>query len=103
MSTGIKTYKGRYSGKQIDDLLDKIPDLASRVEQVEQGSGDKTEVITVGSASREWVINHNMNKYPSVTVITSYGEVVETEIVYDSLSRLRVILAFSVSGKVILN
>lgn len=103
MTTGIKTYKGRYTGKQIDDLIATIPELVERVAQLEQGGSDKSEVIAVGSASKEWIVSHHLNKYPSVTVVTSYGEVVEAEVVYDSTSRLRVLLAFPVSGKVILN
>ena len=41
---------------------------------VAPGSGDKHYLHTQGTAQAVWVVNHNMGKYPSVTVLDSGSE-----------------------------
>ena len=41
-------------------------------------------------ASKSWVIVHNLNKYPSATVIDSAGTEVEGDRVYDSLNQITI-------------
>jgi len=66
------------------------------------GTGDKTDVITV-AASNPWVINHSLNKYPSVTTIDSNGYQVFGDVEYISMSQVKVHFGASFSGKAILN
>lgn len=53
--------------------------------------------------TNEVTVNHNLNKYPSVTVFDSTGDEVEGEVNYISLDQLLVRFAAPFSGKVICN
>lgn len=48
-------------------------------------------------------VNHNLNKYPSVTVLDSTGGEVEGDVNYVSLTQLLIQFAAPFSGKVICN
>jgi|GEM_PF-5873633 len=45
-------------------------------------AGDKTYVHVQNSASATWVIFHNLDKFPSITIVDSGGDVVEGDISY---------------------
>jgi hypothetical protein len=53
--------------------------------------------------SDTWVINHSLNKVPSVTVIDSSGSVVEGDVEYPTLTQVVVMFAAAFSGKAYLN
>jgi len=55
------------------------------------------------SASTSWVITHNLNKYPSATIVTSVGVVVIGDITYNSANQITITLSASDSGKAYLN
>jgi hypothetical protein len=62
-----------------------------------------TYVHTQGSPSASWNITHNMNKYPSVTIVDSSNNTVEGEVVYNTLNSLTVNFSGSFSGKAYIN
>ena len=62
-----------------------------------------TYIHTEGSASTEWLVTHNLNRSPSVTVIISVGEVVIGNVEYNSSNQLTIYLAGANSGKAYLN
>lgn len=67
-------------------------------------SGDKTFVYNqTDTASDTWIIEHNLDKYPSVTVVDSAGTVVEGDIKYDSLNRVTITFSGGFKGKATLN
>ena len=66
-------------------------------------SGDKHYTHTQSNATDQWVITHNLNKYPSVGVVDSGGNIVITEVRYDSANRLTVLFNSAESGKAYLN
>lgn len=43
---------------------------------------DQTHIYNQSTASDEWTINHNLNKYPSVTVVDSAGTICEGTVTY---------------------
>jgi len=48
-----------------------------------------------------WTVVHNLGRFPSsVTVITSAGDLVWTDVVYDTINQLRIISDGSFTGKV---
>jgi len=51
----------------------------------------------------EWSITHNMNKYPSVTVVDSAGSIVEGAVDYLSLNSCRITFCGAFSGKAYFN
>ena len=54
-------------------------------------------------ASSEWTITHNLNKFPSVTIIDSADSVVYGEVQYNSANSLTISFTADFSGKAYLN
>ena len=66
-------------------------------------TGDKHFVFTKSTPDSVWEITHNLDKYPSVTVVDSAGSVVMGDITYTSKSTLTVTFSAAFSGKAYLN
>lgn len=62
-----------------------------------------TYIHTQGIASATWVIEHNLEKYPSITVVTSSGTIVEGDVAYDSENVITVTFNGAFKGKAYLN
>lgn len=54
-------------------------------------------------ASAEWVINHDLGRYPSVTTVDSTGTEYEGAVSYDNNRRLRIAFSAPFSGEAYLN
>jgi len=52
--------------------------------------GDITYTHNQSSTSNTWVINHNLNRFPSVTVVDSANTIVQGTVVYNSNKQLTV-------------
>lgn len=66
-------------------------------------TSDKHFVFTKSTPDSVWEITHNLDKYPSVTVVDSAGSVVIGDITYTSKSALTVTFSAAFSGKAYLN
>ena len=66
-------------------------------------NADKTFVFEQGIASDTWEITHNLNKYPSVTVVDSAGNEVIAEVNYTSMNTCVVTMTAAFKGKAYLN
>ena len=64
---------------------------------------DKEFIHVQSVSSDEWVINHNMNKYPSVTVQDSAGSIVIGEITYNNKNTITLTFSGAFSGNAYLN
>ena len=53
--------------------------------------------------SDTWTIVHNLNKRPSITVLTSAGDEVEGDVTVNSLNQITITFCASFSGSAILN
>lgn len=54
-------------------------------------------------ASDTWIINHDLNKYPSVTVLDSANTEVEGEVIYNGLNQVIIKFAGEFKGSATLN
>jgi hypothetical protein len=79
-----------------DDLSEGISNLYFKTSRV-------AYTHLQGSPSDTWVINHNLNFYPNVTVQDSAGTIYEGEIAYTNLVSLTVTFSSSFSGKAYLS
>jgi len=50
-----------------------------------------------------WVIEHNLGKYPSVTIVNPSGEMVQTDYTYINENTIEVYFASAFAGKAYLN
>jgi hypothetical protein len=64
---------------------------------------DANFVYTQASPSAVWTINHNLNKYPSVTIVDSADNMVFGEVFYNSLNQVTLTFAGAFSGKAFIN
>ena len=62
-----------------------------------------TYIHTQAGADTTWTVNHNLNRYPSVTLVTSTEAVIIGDIFYNSANQLTVTLSNANSGKAYLN
>lgn len=65
--------------------------------------GDKSFIFSQGTPSNEWNIQHNLQKYPSVLVLDSAGNLVEGNVRYIDTNNLTITFNSSFSGKASLN
>ena len=68
----------------------------------EQSQGT-TYIHDQGTASNTWVITHDLNKYPSITVVDSANTVIHGNSVYDSNAQVTLTFSASFTGKAYLN
>lgn len=66
-------------------------------------TGDKTYIYNMPTPSSVWTITHNLDKYPSVTIVDSAGSVVMGDITYTSKSTIKVTFSAAFSGTAYLN
>lgn len=64
---------------------------------------DANYVYTQSSPSATWVVNHNLNKYCSVTVVDSADNTVYGDVLYNSLNQVTLTFAGAFSGKAFFN
>lgn len=92
---------GDLSGRDLPDQhpIDAITGLR---EALNQGA-DKTYVHEQGIASDTWEIQHNLNKYPSVTLVDSANTQFEAQVVYNDKNNCTVYMNGATKGKAYLN
>jgi len=66
-------------------------------------TGDANFVFTQGSASAQWVVDHNLGKKCSVTVVDSANTVIIGQVTYNSDNRVTLDFESSFSGKAFFN
>jgi hypothetical protein len=64
---------------------------------------DANFVYNQVSPSAVWTVTHNLNKYPSVTVVDSADNTVYGEVEYNSLNQVTITFAGGFSGKAFFN
>ena len=94
-------------GKTFEEVIKEIQEeFTDRFhEEVEglAGAVDKTHVHTQSTAQDVWLIEHRLDKYPSVSVSDTYGREVETQVHYISKSRVEIALSHATTGTAFLN
>lgn len=64
---------------------------------------DANFVYEQSEASDEWIIVHNLNKYPAVSIIDSAGDEVIGNVHYDTLNQITITFVGAFKGKATLN
>lgn len=70
---------------------------------VGEGGSDKTFTFTQSVPSATWQIRHNLNKYPSVTIVDSGSNMVIGDIEYINENNLSISFSAIFSGKAYIN
>jgi hypothetical protein len=64
---------------------------------------DKTFVFTQSTPANPWIINHNLDKFPSVTMVLSTGQVGVADVRYIDENNLTITFSGDESGKAYMN
>lgn len=80
-----------------------LRDWLASVDLANEAEGKRHHLHIQGAASATWVINHNLNRYPNVTVISSTGDEVIGDLTYDSLNQVTIRFIGAFSGKATLS
>jgi len=67
------------------------------------GAGDKHETHEQNVAESTWNIQHNLGKFPSVSVVDSGGSNVEGETIYIDANNIQLLFSAPFTGKAYLN
>ena len=81
--------------------LNKYYDFATFT--ISSGVGDKNFVFTQAVASNTWVIQHDLNKFPSVTSVNINDFEVYGEVVFNNINNLTINFSAAFSGKAFIN
>ena len=65
--------------------------------------GDKNFVFTQASASATWTVQHNLNKFPSCTMVLSTGQQGYGDVTFIDENNLTITFSGAVSGKAYIN
>ena len=100
---------GDYAETYVTDnlgILKKIGNSAMINELINDAlvtSNNNASTHTQGVASDTWVINHNLNYYPNISIVDSGGTVVIGNITYTNANRITVTFSGAFSGSAYLS
>mgnify|MGYP001438988167 FL=1 len=77
--------------------------ITSIVNSTPFASHGGTTTHTQGSASATWTVTHNLNKFPSVTIVDSNEEQIFGVVDYQSANTIVLTFSAAISGKAYLN
>ena len=97
-----------YYGQKIVVLTTASADLYiiqpdKTLKYIGSGGDDKSFEFTQATAASVWNIKHNMNKYPSVSIVDSGGNVIYGDVEYIDLNNCVCHFSAPFSGKAYLN
>ncbi len=81
----------------------KYKTKSATLESLSNAGLDKNFVFTQGIPTITWTIQHNLNKFCSVTVVSDSNNVMIGNITYDGLNELTITFSAAFSGKAYLN
>lgn len=103
----INNWNQAYDDSVVDFTIVQGTDTTFTVHRRNSGNISKTYrsgyIHNQTTPSDNWVINHNLNKNPSITVVDSAGSEVEGAIVINSLNQITITFCGAFSGKAYLN
>ena len=67
------------------------------------GTSGQQLLSTATGVATSWTVTHNLNKYPSVTVIDTANSVIIGQIEYNSVNQLTITFKSATNGKAYLN
>jgi hypothetical protein len=103
--TGVNTYKLIVTQTILQGPKGEKGDTGDTGAQGPQGDPgtDAFYLHNQMSASATWNITHNLNKYPSVTIVNSAGDEVIGDVNYPSINTVQINFSAANGGKAYLN
>ena len=84
--------------------IDPTPSVYAQIlELIESMGGDRNFIYRQDTAQATWEITHDLNKYPSVSIVDSTNNVVFGDIEYIDLNHVKIYFSGAFAGKAFLN
>lgn len=83
--------------------IEEDKDYSLSLLQISSVDNDKNYVFTQTLASSSWNVNHNLNKFPSVSIVDSSNNLVIGDVMYIDSNNLTISFNASFSGKAYIN
>lgn len=80
-----------YVDTLVSEVRDEIPTITHQ-----------TSVYPFYQPSSNWLINHNLNRYPQVSILDSNDEEVESDVIHNSINSVTIIFQQPIMGKAVL-
>ena len=100
-SAGYYNMQVTYNGGQGQMTSDLFYDVSNFI--LASGAGDKTFTFTQPTPSVQWTIQHNLNKFPSVSVVNNNNILMYGDTTYIDNNNLTITFSGGFSGKAYLN
>tara|TARA_B110000259_G_scaffold51888_1_gene61069 strand:- start:128 stop:823 length:696 start_codon:yes stop_codon:yes gene_type:complete len=100
-SAGYYNMQVTYNGGQGQMTSDLFYDVSNFI--LASGAGDKTFTFTQPTPSVQWTIQHNLNKFPSVSVVNNNNILMYGNTTYVDTNNLIITFTAGFSGKAYLN
>jgi len=95
---------GGVKAASLEETIEKTPVYIDKDGKLwTTSSGDKNFIYDQISLSTIWIIEHNLNKYPSVSVKDTGGNTYIGEVEYLGPNKLAVHFSVAISGRAYLN
>jgi len=101
LNSGVYTLNLTNIAGNGDYYLNKYYDFAAFT--TSSDAGDKNFIFVQAVPSAVWTVVHNLNKYPSVSVVNSSNNLGYGEVDYISLNELTITFSAAFAGKAFLN
>lgn len=98
-----EAYDDSVVGISINQGVDTVFTLQRRNSDALTATYKSSHEYTQSTPSDNWIITHNLNKRPSITVLTSAGDEVEGSVTVNSLNQVTITFSAPFSGTAILN
>lgn len=102
-SFGVNSWNGRKGDIIPQDGDYTYTQIKGLQEQLEKAKKGDTFIYKQKAPSTLWTINHNLDKYPDVTIVDSANTVVVGEIIYIDKNSLNIAFSSGFSGTAYLN
>ena len=86
--------------EQIQELRGYV---SSNYDHTQEAKGHPGYMEDITVAANPWIIEHNLNSYPSISTYDELGEEIKGDNHYDSLNQITITFDVAITGRVILN
>lgn len=99
----VRIDKARDYAQDARRYAERVEEIAKQIEEHSAEFVDKTFVYEQGIAANEWIVSHNLNKYPSVTVYDSSGNEVICDVQYINENSCKIVANAPFKGRACIN
>lgn len=99
----LKQELDKLKNLNLETLNEDIHAIKTQFEELKKNPTDKAFVYNQDTLSDTWNIEHNLNKFPSITIVDTGGNIVYGDYIYTDKNNVTLKFSLPISGKAFLN